>query len=185
MSTGVTHCKPLAGDPRGKQASTSRSIKAGITDNTGKPALKTTAPRGRNHELATRHPLADIVVAVALKVHVQTARIPDAKTLSCGARELHDYRVGLHAVVTMASRNFPGQARTDGAVAVGHCISEIATTTGFNGGQHVCDHLVGFISRVKGVIAGNLAELRLVCGLLIDPENRVQVEALLFRSLAG
>ena len=102
VGTGVTNGKAFAGDSRRKQAPAGRPVKAGIANDTRETTLKAATFWRRHHQLAARHALANIVVTVALEVHMQAARIPDAKTLARGAGEVHDNRVGLHAIVAMS-----------------------------------------------------------------------------------
>ena len=60
------------------------------------------AIRGRpDHHLTAGHALADIVVGVTLEVHVETAGIPDTKTLAGSSGQVQCNRVVVHAVVAV------------------------------------------------------------------------------------
>ena len=69
--------------------------------------------RWRDHQFATGHAFAHVVVAIALKVHVQTPSVPDAETLSRRARELQGNGVFFHARIAVPLGNLTGQACTD------------------------------------------------------------------------
>ena len=115
---------------------------------------------------------------------MQAAGVPNAEALSSRARKVNGDRVRFHTGVAMSLGNLTREARANRAIAVGHRVRESASARRFDGRQHFRHHQIGFLRRIEGVVAGHLTELRLIRGLLINPEDRVQVEALLFSRLA-
>ena len=102
---------------------------------------------------------------------MQSARVPDAKALTRSASQPNGNGVNFHPRITVASRNFTRQPRTDRAITVGNAIGELATAARFNRRQNIGNHLVRFIGGVERIVAVDLTILRLICSLFVNPQN--------------
>ena len=115
---------------------------------------------------------------------MQTAGIPDAKALARRSRQAQGHRRGFHARVAMTAGDLPRQPCANRAITVGQRVGKFTPGRGFDHRQDVAHHLIGFFGSIERIIAGDLAELRLVNGLRIHPKNGVEVEALLLGGFA-
>src|SRR5690606_36832497 len=118
--------------------------------------------------------LADIIVGIALEIHVQATGIPDAKTLPGRTRQpQHDRRIG-HAEIAVTFGDFTGQARTDRTIAIADIETEFATGFAFDCRLRRCPYFPGFGRSIEWSIRCRMTELGLAFRLLVFPKNRRQ-----------
>ena len=160
---GVAHRESFAGDAGRVESSPGGTVETRVADDHRILGAEP-APAGRpDDELAAGHALAHVVVGVALQVHVQPARVPDAEALTGGPGEAHDEWVLGHAVVTVAPRDLAGHARADGAVIIADLVAELTAAPGLDGAHGVFHHAFGQLALVEGLVSRLAAELWRVC----------------------
>src|SRR5690554_4794500 len=162
VGTGVTHGKTFACGTGGKQLASGGTVQTGVTDDGGFLGVEVAATGRLDHQLATGHALAHVVVGVAFQHHVQATHVPDTKTLASRTGKVQRDGCISHALVAMPGGNFTRQAGTDGTVAVSDFVAPGAAGFLGNGCRSVFHHLFRQFALIEGLVALNLAHLRLV-----------------------
>src|SRR6185369_3922856 len=166
---GIAHRESLARNAGREKVAARRAIQARVAHDHGVFANETRFARMTQHQLASRHALADVVVGIAFEVHVQAAGIPHAEALPNVAGESHDERRVFHAVVAPLARDLAGEPGADGAVEVAHVVAPLAAFLPVDGGLHVAEHELGELALVGGRVRRRHAELR---AILRQPRRR-------------
>ena len=104
--------------PGRHQRAAGGAVEAGIADDRASCELNAGEHRWANDDAAAGHALADVVVGVALEVHVQAAGVPDTEALAGGAGELQ--RIGCSPMPwsPCARAISPGQGGADRAMGI-------------------------------------------------------------------
>ena len=182
MGTGITYRQPFTGTSGGKQPATGCSVETGITNNHGLIASKLTARRRTNHQLATTHAFADIVVGIAFEQYMQATSIPDSKTLSGTAGQFDGDRLVGHALIAISTSNLTGESCPNGAITVADTIGKLTTTLRLNSRQNIGDHLLGHTALIERGVTGLLTTQRLIGRNVAIVDNWREIKTLMARA---
>ncbi len=173
---GVAHRKALAGDACREDLATRGAVEAGIAHDNGALRHEARLARMPQNQFACGHSLADIVVGVALQIHVEAAGVPDPEALTDVPGQAHRERGILHPVVPPTPGDLARDARADRAVEVLDGVAPFAAALALNGREHLGDHPFSELALVERRVRRGHAELRHVGRQAGVGQDRPQIE---------
>ncbi len=184
VGAGVTYPEALASGTRSHQLAAGSTVQTGVTDNGRFLALERAAIGRTNHQLATGHALAHVIVGITFDVHVQATGVEHTEALPGGTGEAHLDRRAVHVQVAVTLGDFAGHPGPHGTITVSDLVVEGAAGLAVDGRQHVLNHFLVQHRLVERLIAADLAVGRLVCGHQIIAQDRRQIQLALTHGFA-